>query len=396
MLLAATITFIMVIFLHTIFSTITNTVSLGMATSDILRANADATARLSADADPMVGSLAGGFMVILQKQIDGVRLRADDPPVSTVRSDQVIWIRTLTGDHPPTPATPAAPGSYSHATTTATHARVWYGHVLRTDSSGTAAGELGEPGHNAIASQWILGRQLLFLDGAPSAAVHIDSTAAYPNWPVNGYGGYAEAPADRWYKGLSDIVNADLDGIRNYFDGLAGLGGVGYPAGPYQFTYGAQRLWCNPQPPEGPDLPSWRVAQMHPYFIGNVSDLRIDFAGDHDGILGIDLSLIEGQIKWYSHFYNNPSEGRWGGQPYDANEPVTYKPPTYAPPLMLGGFVTIDLFPRSIYEANPPGLPHADAAFTFSYRVHDPRGQLADRDGRPGKLFERVVRIPSP
>ena len=407
--MAAAITVVMVMFLHVIFTTVTGTVSLGVATSDVIRANADATRQLTADAKAMVGPLQGGFMVVLNKQITGVSLRPGDPPTSTVRADQVAWIRSLGGDNPPSPATPAAADSFATATTTATHARVWYGHALRTDATGTSASDLGSGPDNAVAIHWIMGRQLLFLDPSPAGAVRINSTNAHPDWFVTGYGSDPTAPDDSWHKGLSDIFDADLDGIRQYFDGQVPGAGVGYPAGPYQFTYGHQRLWCNPQTPEGVDVPTWRIAQMHPYFIGNVSDLRIDLAGDYDAVVGVDLSLLDGQIKWYSHFFNSPEDipNRWDGLPYDSNEPMTFKPPVFAG-LPIGFVLGQTLPQRAIYQGGPPDpLPQANGAFTFCpggldwpkmlrfrYRVHDPKGLLTDRDGLPGKIFERIVQVP--
>ena len=407
LLLAAAITFVMVLFLHTIFRTISRTVSLGLATSDIIRSNSDFTAQLSADSDALVGPLGGGFLVVLQKELPNVRLRPGDAANSTLRSDQIIWIRDV-GGQGVTPATPASASSYSQATSAATHARVWYGHVLKTDEAGASATPLGVPGPNEIACQWVLGRQLMFLDPAPNSAVHIKSTDAFPKWTVTGYDSEPAAPTDAWYKGLSDIFDADLNALLTYFDNGMG-GGVGYPAGPYQFTYGWQRLWCNPRSLTAPTASTWRMAQMHPYYVANVSDFRVDFAGSFDGIPVVGTDLINKPIKWYSHFYNNPTEGGYGGKPYDPDEPITYKPPVYVFPLP-GGFAPADDplqlpgLTKPIYQTNP--MPHADGAFTFfercaewphlvrlRYRVHDNDGQIADRDVRPGKIFERVMKV---
>jgi type II secretory pathway pseudopilin PulG len=408
MLLAAAITVVMVLFLNTVFTAISGTVSLGVATSDIIQANTVLTGQLGDDAAAMVGPTNGGFLVILQKRVSNVRLRPDDPPSSTQRADQIIWIRSTSGNPPLTPRTPGHPASYDPAATTATHARVWYGHVLRTDPSGLSASELGQPGSNSAAIHWILGRQALFLDASPQSAVHINSSAAYPNWYVTGYMP-PSAPADAWYKGLSDVFDRDLAAIQAYFYGdlsnpLNPVPGVGFPTGPYRFTYGDFRLWSNPDPAGG-GVETWQIAQAHAHFLSNVSDLRIDFSGDFDDVLGVDTDLISGGILWYSHFYNNPAQGQRGGLPYDGNEPITYAPVLHGPPLTLGGFASDgSLVPRAIYQVNP--MPHADAAFTFvplgidwpqmirfRYRVHDPRGQLADRDGLRGKLFERIIQV---
>lgn len=401
LLLAAAITVVMVLFLHTIFQSVAGTVSLGLATSEIIRSNTDFTRQISADADAMVGPLDGGFLVVLQKELTGVQLRPQDAANATVRADQVAWIRSVSGDPPPSPATPASAGSFSQATSTATHARIWYGHVLHTDAASTSE-PITPGGPSGRAIDWILGRQLLFLDPAPTSP-HIQFTTG----ATIGYETDPTAPVNpRWYMGLSDVLDADLPGILAAFnaDPLNPL----YPQGPYQFTYGARRLWCNPEPPAGAAAAAWRVAQMHPYYIGGVSDLRIDFAGSYDGLGGIGITLLDGQIKWYSHFYNNPTEGQPGPKPYNSDEPTTYKPPLYTPPALSEGFIPAhdptDTVPRAIYQVNP--LTHADGAFTFRpggldwphmlrirYRVHDPQGQLADRDAAPGKIFERIIKV---
>ena len=77
--------------------------------------------------------------------------------------------------------------------------------------------------------------------------------------------------------------------------------------------------------------------------------------------------------------------------------------------MQLAGFAGDgSLLPRAVYQGynGVAPMPHADAAFVFlplgpdwpdmirfRYRVHDDRGQLADRDGLRGKLFERVIRV---
>lgn len=411
MLLSITITLVMVLFLNTIFSSIASTVSLGVATSDIIQANAVFTKQLGDDASAMVGPLSNGFMVIIQKKVTSVRQRPTDPPTSTQRSDQIIWIRTTTstGDVPITPRTPGNPAAYADAASLAANARVWFGHALRTNANGTLpnGANLGVAPNDA-AIRWVLGRQALFLNGPQNLPLaYINSAAAYPSWTVNTYASVASAPSPpSWYKGLSDVFDRDLNGVISYFGGVAlplNITGSGYPAGPYRLTYGDYRLWCNPNPTTNGVEP-WQEAQRHPIFLLNVSDLRIDFAGDYDGVAGVDLNLASGGIKWYSHFANPP------GATFDPSEPETYPPPVYSNLVPYGFATDGSLIPRAIYQPNPPGLTapmaNADAAFTFvplgldwpqmirfRYRVHDERGQLADRDGLRGKLFERVIQV---
>src|SRR5688572_15441461 len=94
MLVAVAITLVMVLFLNQIFTSIAGTVTLGVATSDIIQANAFFTKQLGDDAEAMTGPLENGFLVILQYQVNNAKLRAEDTTSTTLRSDQIIWIRS--------------------------------------------------------------------------------------------------------------------------------------------------------------------------------------------------------------------------------------------------------------------------------------------------------------
>jgi len=455
MLVAVAATVVMVLFLNQVFTAMSNGVSVGIATSDIMQSSQVLSSRLREDARPMQGWTAGGFLVLMQKQYDssvaphqGLRLRKDDPappagqPIR-LRSDQIMWVRSK-GDL--TPRTPENDGSFADAASAASmDVRVWYGHVLRTNPLGTVADALGT-GDNAIASQWILGRHLLFLDPTPSG-ICIDSggyNSDNRNWALDSHSANfpvyaAPALAPIWNKGLCDVFYGSLNDI---IFAITAPGGLDYPYGLYQLGYGYERLWCNSQP-AGYD--AYQMAQMHGYLLANVSDFRADFAGDYitndpvthlpDPTKGADnlIDYFGGRVMWYSYYWNVPNDPALppslapyagtqrvaGGTilSYDPSQPTTYPYPQAA--LTPERFVepgAVATAVNAIADVDPElvpgsgGMPCAEAAFVWCpqpgdgylrwphmirlrYRLHDSSGRLSDADGQPGKQFERIIRV---
>lgn len=457
MLVAVTVTVVMVLFLNQVFTAMSGAVSTGLATSDIIQSSHVASSQLREDARLMKGwNLASnGFLVILQKQYNsdnagygGLRLRKDDSLASVnrpvrVRSDQLMWVRGTSGA---TPRTPESNASFADATSGATDVRVWYGHVARTNPLGNVSDPLGL-GANAVASEWVLGRQLLFMDPAPPG-IFINSTGTFLNnqtWFLDtadaiNYPLYSgPAIPSIWNKGLNDVFDRDLNEI---VAAITAVGGPGYPFGLYQLMYGNASLWCNIDS-EGDD--AYQLAQKHAYFVGNVSDFKVDFAGDYltndpltrlpNFFTGKDdlIDYFGGQVMWYSYYWNVPDDpdlpdpldlykGRQhvgGGVTvdYDPTKPTAY--PFPVAPASPEGFVetgTVATPVNAIADIDPElvpgGGPMAGAEVGFvwcpqpdhgylrwpymiriGYRVHDSGGRLAGDDGRLGKQFERIIRV---
>lgn len=453
-------TLVMVLFLHQIFSSMALAVVMGKATSDIINGSRVLSQQLGEDGQAMVGAVPPpndpnkpppydqpaqpGFLVIMQQSYPAV-LRAGEQP-RRVRSDQIIWIvdRRSYGSGPPQPRSPGYANSFADAESDARYARVWYGHVSPADANGFGTNSHpGGPG-NLPASNWVLGRHTLFFDAAAATQIHIDyqgrtDDSAFwfvRNYPLNGPG---RPPALHWHVGLSDVINQDFAGVLIDFLAMPPVKGYPYPQGPYQYTFGFERLWCNTDPTPGAAPQTWQVAQMHPYLVGNVSDFQIDFAGDlvdnlnplrePDGM----VDLVNDEIKWYSHFFNNdskdPAMGFSGHYLYDADndgvvdadEVEPYRddlPTTYHTPVRPEGLTnTAPPAMRPTYhrkdDVGPTGFgirpQNAEAAFVwqsngaqvyswpqlirFRYRIHDRSGKLGDRDGALGKLFERIIQV---
>jgi hypothetical protein len=137
---------------------------------------------------------------------------------------------------------------------------------------------------------------------------------------------------------------------------------------------------------------------MHPYFIGNVSEFAVEFAGDYDTTPGVDThsSGSNKQVVWYSG--------------YGTSGAPTGNPAVATPPVSAEGFVTAYTGGRPIYLTSPPSAAAPltnKAAFIFCpkgrdwpqllrirYRINDPQGKLAGSDGEPGRIFEQIIRLP--
>ena len=271
-----------------------------------------------------------------------------------VRSDQLIFIRAR-GDEDP--IGPSTSGNFSgeHLTNEdCEFIKVWYGHVRRTSPIGDGdptllwndpdqpddprrPGALGQPPvtvtqgpqtytiDNELASDWILGRQALFLKYNATGSVH--ANGAWVNAPVAGYGATSQPTFPEFlYMGLTDLawyglfrqatnysvtppqpVHGCLVGgvqavavtptdaafrLWSDFTGVAGYANE-YMAyrfvASYYYAYTYKRLRVNPTPdyyidPSNPSnnrqYEAWQIAQMHPYFMTGVSDFIVEFAAD--------------------------------------------------------------------------------------------------------------------
>ena len=211
LMVAISITSLMMFLIHTIFNEITNTTSRGTATGEFIRRSRAISAQLRSDTvlytaptedsrGRMVGPKGeppqvnppneflvspGGFLVIINHQI-AAPLTADDAlsgQTRLIRSDQLLFVlnnQSSGGTERLPVATPAYDNTFGGEvlnSKNAKHARVFYGHVrqIREDGSTSPSDELGAVNGgnpNRIAQNWVLGRQALFLsgDGSPPTA----------------------------------------------------------------------------------------------------------------------------------------------------------------------------------------------------------------------------------
>lgn len=406
LLVAIAITSGLILFINQIIVSMSAAVSMGISNSQIIQSSRIINAQLHEDTKSIVPN-AGGFMAILQYEVDtlipdirnaaygdGVYLIEsdfDDNIHTPIRSDQLVFIREARQDQP---VTPRGISAFTPATTTASYIKVWYGHARRTWPDG---GDLGlddrlgarflNPAgdqivsQNAIASQWVLGRQAMFLassvaglsiyaeESSPPAPVTYNRGARWYSFVTsdgNANQDYVDfnsppaAPIDpipvktpippnqnQIYMGLTDTADQRLaEMVSSTESGVMSLEENALHA--LDYAYPQERLRVNVKPTfsvnsiSPHNYKSWQMAQMHPLLAENISDFTVEFAADLDNDGNIDVvtaseaqqietfygkdangnffipqNFILGTIKWYSAYYNDPRSG------YDSNIPFS-------------------------------------------------------------------------
>lgn len=443
LLVAITVTTLMLLLINQIFFQTSRAISQGVALSNTMGDSRTASEQFARDAQDMTGpsNLTGkGFLVIVQRIVgdwdgDGV-LEPDHPDepegvampsvtygggetTELLRSDQLVFIKRRDTADPTLdrPLTPASKNTFSNATAnSAEHIRIWYGHVLKTLPDGSAPefplGHEKPPHPNRLGTDWILGRQALFLGYDTDDIDDIDiediilaeGEAGY-NSPVKGYGvlgsdGYPRPVYTTsnlaLYMGLTDVTNRPLQYILDTFEKLY-RDPDKYAEKAYDYTYAQYRLHANPVPkyaysPSNTSIDSyerafaaWQIAQTHPVFMNHCSDFQVSFAGDYDSDVGIDKD-VNGNIIWYDHFDAPPSEGfnkALDGPVYDTN-------PIDLQGIALNHADAAFVFRHDMGGTNPTNWPYL---IRIRYRLHDARGKLQDADGQSGNRFEQIISV---
>jgi len=395
LLVAMSITMLMMFLINRLFFDTVNAVGQGMALNHILSDSRTISDQIYDDAEHMVGPSAvttqdRGFLVIINQVIPNVTIKGEANP-RNVRSDQLVFIRDAQGLEPLAPGTK---NSFSNGST-APYARVWYGHLRRTLPDGTDSGVLGvnTAGNlNRVGSDWIIGRQALFLAGTSGVA----GSNIFANDPVNiarynavvvNSGTTLPVASQVMYMGLSDVANKTLTEV------IADVTTGNYNDKAYAHTFGAARLRVNPMP-DGTTFESWRIGQMHPYLMEHVSDFVVEFAVDVNKAGG---SFPEGEpdihggtknLVWYG-LDNLPSAADWGTN-YNAAFPATYPGSPYLP---IGANEVRWVFRHDFG-------PYWPYLIRIRYRLHDPKGKFKEQvysggaaQAQSGMWFEQIIKV---
>lgn len=394
---AVAITSIIILAINGIFASVTDAVGSGIGASEIIGASRTVAQQVTEDFDQMVGPEEGGFLVITSHTITA-NVLADDPaagvPARDFRSDQIAFIRRR-GDLEP--MAPANANSFSNSSDAA-YVRLWLGHCLRTNADGSdPTGDLGATGPNQFASDWVLGRQTLFLDTTPTSA-NADGAYYDAPSPVLGYPHGTAA----LYHGLTDIAQYGFQTPSSHGaivgDAPAATGedlvahrlqrsdsAENYATAALNYTYASERLRCNPVP-GGNTFSAWQIGQMHPYLAGHVSDVRIDFAGDYDGDGELDTDT-DGAIEWYGQGNLPPVNGDGFIAHTDTTTPpVALRPIDVASPAPT-------LASRAFVFRHGPDGTNWPYLIRVRYRLLDSSGRITSADGEPGRVFELVLPV---
>ncbi|MBI1370880.1 MAG: prepilin-type N-terminal cleavage/methylation domain-containing protein [Planctomycetes bacterium] len=359
MLVAMAVATIMILFVNQIFNTARSAVSSGLGVSKIIQHARIANDQIDRDAEEMVGPTAGGMLIIGNKTITGVKLKSSDiqtPPTRNI--DQLMFIRYKNDIEPVCPSNDNSVANTSGAP----FVKIWYGQCQRTTAAGTDDGALGAAGtSNQYALNWILGRQAMFLEGGSVSGNSCTDATETSNVGGAAAGFYTGGVTKQAYTALADVCKWSLGDInKNATSDTVAL----------TYTYGTQRLRVNATSPGGAPSGS-QLAQMHPLFVPNVSELQIEFAGDYatgttnsappDGAVDTDAS---GNIKWYGISLSPPG--------------VTALTATN----IAKGWV--------FRKTNAAMWPYM---IRIRYRMHDDKGVVPGSDNQPGRWFEQVIRV---
>ena len=438
LLVALGISAVMIFLIGKFFSEVSGAIRLGINKGEIAAKNNTVSEELYRDfkSSNMVGPVEGGFMVLVHASIPNAPMKHRTTPGGETRrhviSDQLLFIRKVgpsAGD-PLEPLVAAGPNSYANSVgNNVEHARVWYGHLRRTRPDGSDTDVLGGSADSELnkwANQWILGRQVLFLDSAASGTTHttvdpaMNLNAAEFNAPVvGGLAGSAPANLRFLFKSTADIADTDLlaltaPGPGSYLDDTLSMDE--YRQRAYMLTYGIERLRVNTE--ISSRFESWRVAQAHPFLMDNVSDFTIEFAADinpHDG--EVDFITVDGEkeIKWYGYWFNRIGKGQRSLRNPQGNlaSHNPYEPEVYPIP-QNADYPPFDEFPNSrnsvrlpyqfddfpfgfaaafVWRPDPPHDDYWPYLLRFRYRVHDDQGIIGDINDEPGIWFEQIVAV---
>ncbi len=344
LLVAVSITGLMLTFVSILFGETRRAVSQGIALSDIIANSSGISSILESDFDGMIGPHnnsgsksdveSGGILVIVQHGVPGVEFdvpRSQVPEIRAIRSDQLMFIAAR-----PSSMEPMAPrnaSTFAYATIDpaerALIRKVWFGHVdrLRPDGSGVTDDFIAE-GLEQVGQEISLGRQNLIVAEAPSAGdVHADG--AWADAPFSG--GYASST--RLYYGSGDFAQMSLDDLSNSNGTLvaeaeslvqsnrnrslsADLNDEAYARrAASNYCYTVEQLHYRPLPPDGEVADSLAIAQMHPLLSPNVSDFYVLFAGDYTSVISsVDLGPLDpdGQLDTHDGFDAGVLEGSPG------------------------------------------------------------------------------------
>lgn len=452
-----TILGLMLFLVNHLFNDTSRAVTTSVQASKTIAQSRSINEQLTLDADAMVGpdsNLAneGGYIVIIQQRLLGVPMLdpqtlAEVPNPVTLRSDQLLFIRDTTGSGLRS-MTPKRADRYGTdlaiSSSTSPRAKVWYGHVQRTEPNGTprtgANTGLGQSaaGADRIGSNLILGRQaMLFNPPGLVTASDVYADTAYYLSPVRNFVGAPASPQS--YKGFTDVtalsystlVTQLTNGTDDAFPGSTDNGD--YLATAYPNAN--QRLHVNPAPDAtDTNYASWAIAQSHPILAQSCSEIIIDFAADLNGNGRIDRQRggdptpgtgdTTGPIFWYDALANTNFGTGTGQVQWRQQSPATdFIQPWNSVNLGPNARAFIFRVDDAAAFSGTLGTPGSEHSYwpymiRIRYRLHDTRGRLTsnepsalrdglDNDGDSvldetgedrisGRWFERIISVPRP
>ncbi|MGB0768409.1 MAG: type II secretion system protein [Phycisphaeraceae bacterium] len=438
---------LMLFLINELFQDTSVAVTTSVQTSKVIATTRVVNEQIDNDAAAMIGPSAsvneGGFLVIYQRRLPAGTIRdpqtlTEAPNAVPLRIDQMVFIRDAQGLSAMTPLNNASYGTTLVGLAN-DKAKVWYGHVQRTEPDGTRSAAantaLGEAdaGLDRIANDFILGRQALLFDPTNTAtnnALSVNATnithatSAYYNAPVVNSGFVTPSNV---FMGLTDVTNQDYSGFYALLtDNVPINDEVDYLNTLYRFNNDRLRVNTSPDP-DATNFAAGAIAQGHPILAPGCSEFIIDFAADLNGDGQIDTAFggqsatTDAPIFWYDAL--DPVQNTIGGATNWVGGLGIPRP-----------FVNLNANAKAfIFRVNDHfsfedqggvvGTPNTAHSYwpyliRIRYRLHDTRGRLTsnhplalrdgiDNDGDgaidennedqiSGRWFERIIRVPRP
>lgn len=439
---------LMLFLVNQLFNDTSRAVTTSVQVSKAVAASRSINEQLTIDADAMIGpdsdpNNEGGYIVIIQQRLPAVAMLnpqtlAENNVDVPLRTDQILFIRDAEGLRSMTPS-----GTDRYGTSiigqAGDRAKVWLGHVQRTNPDGTdpgtaAAFQLGgaSSGFDRIGSDFILGRQAMLFNPASLVAGNTYADTAFYNSAVQN----SAAPTPRQaYRGLTDVTVQDYSNLIFQVTDLTPPRTVADHTAAYlntAYSDSARRLSVNPAPDaDDTDFASWAIAQSHAILAPGCSEVVIDFAADLNGNGRIDRAFgggtdDAGAIWWYDGI-KQLSMG-------DATNNGTWEAQTGIVPPQVTDSTDVQRFIFRVDDATSfedaggtlgtAGTAHSYWPYLIRirYRLHDPRGRLTsnyadaardgldndgdggtdgsdplnDEDRISGRWFERIISVPRP
>ncbi len=397
MIVAVAVSALMLGLVSQIFLSTQQAVRRGIGISDSVAGTRPVAQQLALDAKHMLGpqdgkpgAAGGGLLVIHSHTINNVSVPRPGAITGeitrSIRDDQLLFIRRAAGIAPITPE--AAGNLVPYAAGDPQHARVWYGHLVRTTAAGAAGPGLGK-GDDVLGTDWMLGRQALLMDpSVPASVTHSNgfgskSLVTGPSVPGGTVLGL----------GYTDLVNRSLDDL------IVALSSGSYKdiAEALLYLDKYSRLHVNPTPTLATgSISTFAVAQTHAFLMNHVSDVLVEFAADVNLDGKIDTVTGGNAIQWY-------------GGVADAAAGVAVPPDTYPPKRVQGSDVMFvwqhndedDGTGKGAVTGSTTQVSYWPYLVRIRYRVHDKAGLLSTpglTDGQSGGgfWFEHVFRVRRP
>lgn len=302
--IAAALVVIIMLGVNQVFKSTADTIGAAQTVATTLR---DVQAAHTVLANDFVGAVTTGapFMVLKSESTTAYQNRQQEQESVTgsFRTDHFCFysrnfFRRQTGTSPAF----ISPLTSNEAWISLSHLRI------ANKQNASVSGDFSDPGNgtlssnpnNYYAADWALGRAAILLLSpvsiASSEAYLTPTSATKVSVTENTTATTGDLIQSSRYDLAGSTIDTDRTNLNDYI--------TNFPGNPWWDLY-TYRFWCDPYPVR--PLDSTKVAKTTPYFLPHCSQFIVEFAGDFDGVPGIDIITgTNRRIRWYGLRRLNP------------------------------------------------------------------------------------------